>query len=144
MNNIKNTKITYLLGGLSLILSLGNAGAASTIFRIIEGGTYVQEAPYTVEPHTRLDTLFPGATVVGDAKKTSDNQWAALANSAYVIGGQSTLTRGRDIMEDYQVNFIDPSTSALNYYFEFYSNNAGTTVSRLGYPLTLTGGPMAG
>ena len=148
MKNFITQTPSCLLGSIGLMmgisLSTDHSEAASTIFRIMEDNAYAQQTPFVVEPHTRLDTLFPAVTVPGDAAATSNNQWAALVNSAYLVGGQSTLTRGRDVVEDWEINFIDPATPTVNYWYDFYSNNAATTVTRVGYPLTLTGGPMAG
>jgi hypothetical protein len=100
---------------------------------------------YDVRPHQATRTLFPDA-IVGDGnnKATSDKLWSALATSQNVIGNGTTLTRARDVVEDWDINFVNPSVNNVNYWFDFYSDNASATVSRSGFPLTLVGGPQAG
>jgi hypothetical protein len=76
---------------------------------------------------------------------TSGETWSALLTSGYVIGAQkSTLTRGRDIIEDYDINFINPNISSTNYWGDFYTSNPADSISRSGYPLvTVDAGPQA-
>lgn len=104
---------------------------------------------YDVRPHQATRDLFPGA-IVGDGNNqaTSNNLWAALATSGNVIGNGnghgSSLTRARDISEDWDINFVNPNVNDRNYWFDWYADNATAFVSRASFPLTLTGGPQAG
>lgn len=118
--------------------------------RTTSGGltTYPQEfypsKGYDVRPHSRLWSMFPGSVVSGNAKATSDNMWVSLMESAHLIGNATTRTRARDFMEDWDYNFVDPAVSASNYWSDFYVDYTSASISRSGYPLTLTGGPHAG
>ncbi|TAK99270.1 MAG: hypothetical protein EPO09_01405 [Aquabacterium sp.] len=100
---------------------------------------------YDVRPHAQLYSMFPDL-VVGDGNNqaTSNNLWTALINSPNVIGNATTLTRARDISEDWDINFVDPKVSNKNYWADFYIDKPTTYVDRAVYPLTLTGGPQAG
>ena len=119
--------------------------------RYLSGGNtvYRQEfypsKGYDVRPHQATRTLFPDA-IVGDGnnKQTSDNLWAALATSENVIGNSTGLTRARDFVEDWDINFINPTVNNVNYWFDFYSDNSANTISRSSFPLTLVNGPQAG
>ncbi len=100
---------------------------------------------YDVRPHQATRTLFPDAIVgTGNNQATSNNLWAALATSENVIGNGTTLTRARDFVEDWDINFINPSVNSVNYWFDFYSDNSSNTISRSSFPLTLVNGPQAG
>ncbi|MBH1987693.1 MAG: PEP-CTERM sorting domain-containing protein [Burkholderiales bacterium] len=100
---------------------------------------------YDVRPHQVLRTLFPGA-IVGDGNNqaTSNNLWAALSTSSSVIGNSTNLTRARDFMEDWDINFVAPGVSDKNYFFDWYTDNSTAYVARSAFPLTLVGGPQAG
>ncbi|MEK9713150.1 MAG: hypothetical protein VW258_11345, partial [Thalassolituus sp.] len=89
--------------------------------------------------------MFPFSYVgFGDNKETSDNMWNQMYNSPQVIGNSTTLTRAKDIIEDFHINFISPYSITRNYYFHFYADYASSYVSRFSYPLFLSGGPNAG
>ncbi|MBI2732804.1 MAG: hypothetical protein HYX44_05745 [Aquabacterium sp.] len=100
---------------------------------------------YDVRPHAALYSMFP-SLVVGDGnnQQTSNNLWAALITSPNVIGNSTTLTRARDISEDWDINFVDPKVANKNYWADFYIDKPITYVDRAAFPLTLTGGPQAG
>lgn len=100
---------------------------------------------YDVRPHQQLRSMFPSA-IVGDGnnKETSDNLWEAMLASEYVIGNSSDLPRARDMVEDYQINFIDPTVNSDNFFFTYYSDNSTRDLSRFFIPLTLSGGPHDG
>ncbi|MEK9765952.1 MAG: hypothetical protein VW274_05685, partial [Thalassolituus sp.] len=100
---------------------------------------------YDVRPHRELYPMFPFSYVgFGDNKETSDNMWNQMYNSPQVIGNSTTLTRAKDIIEDFHINFISPYSITRNYYFHFYADYASSYVSRFSYPLFLSGGPNAG
>lgn len=100
---------------------------------------------YDIRPHQQIRNVYPAA-IVGDGnnKQTSDNLWTAIVGSEYVIGNSATLPRARDLMEDFHMNFVDPSLSDRNYYFYYYSDNSTYYVFRSSYPLTLQNGPNVG
>lgn len=100
---------------------------------------------YDSRPHQQLRTMFPGA-ISGDGNNTltSDNLWDQVMASPQVLGNSTTLTRARDLVEDYQINFIDPANSARNFVFEFYSDNSTSYLSATTYPRILTNGPNSG
>lgn len=100
---------------------------------------------YDVRPHQVLRTLFPDA-IAGDGNNqaTSNNLWAALKTSENVIGNSTSLTRARDFMEDWDINFVVPGVADKNYYFDWYTDNSTAYVFRSSFPLTLVGGPQAG
>lgn len=60
------------------------------------------------------------------------------------VRGLGLGTRARDFVEDWDINFINPSVNSVNYWFDFYSDNSTNTVSRSSFPLTLVNGPQAG
>ena len=119
--------------------------------RITSGGStiYKQEwfphKGYDVRPHQVTRTLFPDA-IVGDGNNqaTSNNLWAALAVSPLVIGNSTNLTRARDFMEDWDINFVAPGVNDKNYFFDWYTDNSTAFVARSAFPLTLVNGPNAG
>ncbi len=100
---------------------------------------------YDVCPPTQARSLFPSA-VVANTKQTCDNLWKALLNSTYLLGSAATVVRAKDMSEDWDLNFIDPSDNARNYYFNWYINSLllNTYVLRALYPLNLAAtGPQA-
>ena len=66
---------------------------------------------YDSRPHQQLRSMFPGA-ISGDGNNTltSDNLWDQVMASPQVLGNSTTLTRARDLVEDYQINFLTPLT----------------------------------
>lgn len=101
---------------------------------------------YDVCPPTQARSLFPTA-VVSNTKLTCDNLWKALLNSPYLLGSAATVVRAKDMSEDWDLNFIDPSDNVRNYYFNWYVNALllNTYVLRALYPLNLAPfGPQAG
>lgn len=101
---------------------------------------------YDVCPPTQARSLFPSA-VVANTKQTCDNLWKALLNSPYLLGSASTVVRARDMSEDFDLNFVDPSDNVRNHYFNWYINSLllNTYVLRILYPLNLAAtGPQAG
>lgn len=100
---------------------------------------------YDVRPHQATRQLFPDA-IVGDGNNqdTSNGLWESLILSPNVIGNSTTLTRARDFVEDWDINFVNPTVNDRNYWFDFYSDNSTNHVSRAAFPLTLVGGPQAG
>lgn len=108
-------------------------------------------AEYDVCPSGQLVTMFPAAVVPGNIRQTCANLWVALLESDQVLGAAITLTRAKDMSEDWDVNFIDPADPTHNHWFDWYANQyfspnswGSPTVTRSGYPLTLSGGPHAG
>lgn len=100
---------------------------------------------YDVRPHQQLAYMFPFSIVgFGNNKETSDNLWYEMYHSSQVIGNSTNLTRAKDIIEDFHINFISPFSFTRNYYFHFYTDNATSYVSRFSYPLFLSGGPNNG
>ena len=100
---------------------------------------------YDSRPHQQLRTMFPLALVSGgNNTETSDNLWDEVLASPLVLGNSTTLTRARDLVEDHQVNFIDPANLLRNFYFEFYTDNSTAYVSSTTYPRVLVDGPNAG
>lgn len=99
---------------------------------------------YDVRPNQHTRKMFPGA-IVGDGnnKVTSNNLWASLMASRNVVGNSTTLTRARDISEDWDINFIDPLYPTRNYWFDFYGDNYadGTYV---GFAQVIQNGPQKG
>ena len=99
---------------------------------------------YDVRPHQLLRQMFPGS-VTGDGNNTATSNalWRDLLNSGHVMGSASRLVRANDILEDWDVNFVDPRTPTRNHWFDFYADNvhAGQYV---GYAQTLVNGPQKG
>ncbi len=99
--------------------------------------TTTSQLRYDVRPHSRTESMFPG--------QTSSERWYSLITSGYVMGGhKSTLTRGIDFVEDWDINFIDPANPSNTYWGDFYSDRQTGSVSRSGYPDTLSTGPQTG
>jgi len=101
---------------------------------------------YDVCPPTQTRSLFPSA-VVANAKQTCDNLWKALLNSPYLLGSAATVVRAKDMSEDWDLNFIDPSDGGRNHDFNWYINSLLLNISvlRALYPLNLAAtGPQAG
>ncbi len=106
---------------------------------------------FDVCPSGQLSSMFPALVVPGNIRQTCANLWVALLESDRVLGSSITLTRAKDMSEDWDVNFVDPADPTHNHWFDWYINQyfsasvwATPTVTRSGYPLTLTGGPHAG
>lgn len=106
---------------------------------------------YDVCPPRQLSLMFPAAVVAGNIRQTCSNLWVALLESSQTLGSAITLTRAKDLSEDWDLNFVDPSVGNVNHWFDWYDNQYNSpsswgnpTVSRSGYPLTLSGGPHAG
>ena len=100
---------------------------------------------YDARPHQQLRTMFPGA-ISGDGNNTltSDNLWDQVMASPQVLGNSTTLTRARDLVEDYQINFIDPANLVRNFVFAFYSDDSTGYLNATTYPRLLTDGPNIG
>ncbi len=100
---------------------------------------------YDVRPHQEWRSMHPWLLVGdGNNKQSSDNLWREVTESGYVIGNSTNLTRARDMMEDFHINFVNPLNITRNFYFHFYSDNATSYVNRISFPLTLVNGPNAG
>lgn len=106
---------------------------------------------YDVCPPKQLSLMFPGAVVPGNIQQTCANVWVALIESSHALGSASTLTRAKDLSEDWDINFIDPSDSSSNYWFKWLANQyvnasiwGNPSVARAFFPITLTGGPHSG
>lgn len=87
--------------------------------------------------HPLVNTMFPEAT-------TNRDRWTALLNSGYIMGSGTTLTRGQDISEDWDINFINPADgNAKNHYYMLLEavGGDGVIITR---PTTFTGGYRAG
>lgn len=99
---------------------------------------------FDVRPAQHARKMFPGA-IVGDGnnKATSNNLWSALLASRQVVGNSTTLTRARDLSEDWDINFIDPQYPTRNYWFDFYVDNYGEGVYVTFAP-TILNGPQKG
>ncbi|HEX5357120.1 MAG TPA: hypothetical protein VFW93_12945 [Aquabacterium sp.] len=99
---------------------------------------------FDVRPAQHTRKMFPGA-IVGDGnnKATSNNLWSALLASRHVVGNSTTLTRARDISEDWDINFIDPQYPTRNYWFDFYVDNYAEGVY-VGFAQTIQNGPQKG
>lgn len=99
---------------------------------------------YDVRPHQLLRQMFPGS-VTGDGNNTATSNalWRDLINSGHVMGSAARQVRANDILEDWDVNFVDPRTPTRNHWFDFYADNvpAGQYV---GYAQTLINGPQKG
>ena len=104
-----------------------------------------EKKSYHIRPHQEVAALFPDA-IVGDGlnKATSDNLWVALMSSPHVIGNSSNLTRARDVMEDFEINFVVPGVNDRNYWFNYYEDHSADFVWRHSHPLTLLNGPQHG
>ena len=100
---------------------------------------------YDVRPHEQLWYMFPfSISGFGNNKETSDNLWVEIYNSSRVIGNSSNLTRAKDIIEDFHINFTSPFSFTRNYYFHFYTDHASSYVNRSSFPLYVSGGPHNG
>ncbi len=99
---------------------------------------------YDVRPAQHLRKMFPGA-IVGDGqnKQTSNNLWRSLLASPTVLANSTTLTRAKDITEDWDINFIDPKYPTKNYWFDFYVDNYADEVYVM-YSPTMLNGPQKG
>ncbi len=99
--------------------------------------TITSQLRYDIRPHSRTESMFPG--------QTSSERWRSLITSGYVMGGhKSTLTRGIDLAEDWDINFIDPTDPSRTYWGNLYIDRETGSVSRSGYPDRLSTGPQAG
>lgn len=99
---------------------------------------------YDVRPHQLLRQMFPGS-VTGDGNNTATSNalWRELMRSGHIMGSASRLVRANDILEDWDVNFVDPRTPARNHWFDFYADNVGAG-QYVGYAQTLINGPQKG
>lgn len=99
---------------------------------------------YDVRPHQLLRQMFPGS-VTGDGNNTATSNalWRDLLSSGHVMGSASRLVRANDILEDWDVNFVDPRTPTRNHWFDFYADNVPTG-QYVGYAQTLVNGPQKG
>lgn len=126
--------------------------------RTTSGGitTYPEEFgnfnEYDVCPPKELSTMFPSAVVAGNMQQTCNNLWKALIESSYGLSSSTSKTRAKDLSEDWIIDFVDPSDSINNYWFNWYGNQyfgapflwGNPSVLRFVYPLTLSGGPHNG
>ncbi len=109
--------------------------------------TYRQDPTgyYDTRPHQQLWSMFPDAvTGDGNNQATSEDLWAELLQSDYLIGNSSSLVRAHDTIEDWHFNFIDPDDSSWSYYFYTYTDFSSLRLSRSSFPLTLVNGVNAG
>jgi hypothetical protein len=99
---------------------------------------------YDVRPAQHLRKMYPEA-IVGDGQNqaTSNNLWLAVLRSDKVLGNSTNLTRARDILEDWDINFIDPRYPTRNYWFDFYIDNYADEVY-VSYAPTMLNGPQKG
>ncbi len=89
---------------------------------------------YDVRPHQEWRSMHPWLLVGdGNNKQSSDNLWREVTESGYVIGNSTNLTRARDVMEDFHINFVNPLNITRNFYFHFYSDNATSYVNRISF-----------
>ncbi|WP_370293544.1 DUF6701 domain-containing protein, partial [Thalassolituus sp.] len=89
---------------------------------------------YDVRPHQEWRSMHPWLLVDdGNNKQSSDNLWREVTESGYVIGNSTNLTRARDVMEDFHINFVNPLNITRNFYFHFYSDNATSYVNRISF-----------
>ncbi|MDO9237976.1 MAG: hypothetical protein Q7U28_18305 [Aquabacterium sp.] len=122
------------------------------VTRSTSGGvtTYPEEfypyKEYDVRPHQQLRSMFPGAIVGnGNNKATSDNLWIELLQSKQLYGNSTSRTRGRDVSEDWDLQFIDPSDTSKLHWFNWYVDNTWILyVDTWSYPVVMANGPHAG
>lgn len=115
--------------------------ASGVVVYVREGG---KAKSFDIRPHQMTRTLFPGA-IVGDGRNqaTSHQLWNALLDSPLVIGNSSRLVRARDVMEDWDINFVNPQEPGKNYWFDFYADNVARGVW-VSYAHSIANGPQKG
>lgn len=102
---------------------------------------------YDTCPPTEVSAIFPATTVPGNIKQTCDNRWKALIESPYLMASAAQGVRAKDMSEDWILDYVNPTDSVWNNYFNWYVNNAyiNPQVLRIVYPTTLANwGPHAG
>lgn len=90
-----------------------------------------------VRPHQAIYEAFPEA-------KTAAEAWTAYLNSSYVIGKGTTLTKAWDVSEDYDYDFVTPSSAAGTMYWSNYYDNNLAVSNTWYWSSTFINGPHAG